>query len=476
MVEETRSFRIVATLGQGGFGTVYQAELLGTGGFRKPVALKMLHEHAEKHEELLARLRDEARVVALLRHRAIVHVDGLIRLEGRWTVVMEYVDGVPLGALGAVPAGVALEILQEVADALDSAHTATDGGRPLNLVHRDIKPQNILLTCNGAVKLLDFGVARAEFEGREAQTNEISFGSATYMAPERWEREDTPAGDVYALGCVLAELVLGEPIGRCPLRPEKYSAWVDSVVARLPERIAGLARKLLAYEAGDRPTARQVLADCRSLRAGLADPWLRDWAGEAVARARGEPPRTDAMTGVTLAETRLDAAPARPRGWVVALAGAVGLVAVTSGFAGMAGLGWWLTRAPEPSVAPAVTPTASVAPVPIPAAADPAARSVPATPPKSPRTAAAKAPPPTAIAEAPTEPATGLVEIVGDAERVVLAADGRSHSAGPVPPGRYTLRARFSGRPEVDAGSVTVVAGGTHRVACQSRFALCKVD
>jgi serine/threonine-protein kinase len=202
---------VVEAVGRGGFGTVYRAELMGPSGFRKQVALKVLNPDLPEAIGVAERLRDEARLLGMLRHRAIVQVDGLHLLNGRWTVVMEFVEGVDLKQLlaevGPLSPGLALEIVQEVANALHYAYElsadhsvsvratrAADGSLSvsggLRLLHRDIKPGNIQLTAAGEVKVLDFGVARADFADREAQTQSIYFGSLNYMAPERLDGID----------------------------------------------------------------------------------------------------------------------------------------------------------------------------------------------------------------------------------------------------------------------------------------------
>ena len=137
METEGRRYRVLQAVGRGGFGTVYKAELLASGGFRKQVALKVLNEEASSDPEFSGRLRDEARMLGLISHPSVVRVDGLSLLDGRWTVVMEFVDGVDLKQLakqGAVPLG--LEIAEQVADALHAVFGAPQAdGEPLRLLH-----------------------------------------------------------------------------------------------------------------------------------------------------------------------------------------------------------------------------------------------------------------------------------------------------------------------------------------------------
>jgi serine/threonine protein kinase len=286
---EGRRYRIVGVLGQGGFGTVYRAELLGEGGFKRQVALKVLNPDMEGVSGVAGRLRDEARLLGLLRHRAILQVDGLVRLDDRWTIVMEYIEGVDLAHLGkggVVPAGPALEIVGEVASALHVAYTwPSEKGEPLRLLHRDLKPTNILLTSAGETKVLDFGIARAEFGGREAVTKSVLFGSPGYMAPERFDLEEGPAGDVYSLGVVLYEILSGTAFGKASTRPDKHQQLVDEQLAKLgstPPDVKKLLARMLAYEPEHRPTAREVETACRELRSKVQGAWLRDWAEQTV--------------------------------------------------------------------------------------------------------------------------------------------------------------------------------------------------
>lgn len=292
-MSDGRRYRIEGVLGKGGFGTVYKAQMLGEGGFTRAVALKVLNADMEGMEDVARRLRDEARLLGLLRHRAILHVDGLVRIENRWTVVMEFIDGIDLQGVargGGCPLGPALEIVGEVASALHVAYTTTSPeGVPLKLLHRDIKPPNILLTSAGEVKVLDFGIARAEFDKREAQTRSVLYGSVGYMAPERMDFEELHEGDVYALGTVFYEVLVGSPLGKASIRPERHQEHVVEGVdlirrklGPLPEGFTELLTSMLAYDPEERPSAREVERRCRALRQQVDGPWLRDWAERAI--------------------------------------------------------------------------------------------------------------------------------------------------------------------------------------------------
>jgi len=293
-MSEGRRYQVLGVLGKGGFGTVYKAELLGEGGFTRTVALKVLNADMREMEDVASRLRDEARLLGLLRHRAILGVDGLVRLNGRWTVVMEYIHGADLGRVtrtARFPLGVALEVVGEVASALHVAYTTPNpDGVPMRLLHRDIKPQNVLLTAAGEIKVLDFGIARAEFSNREAKTQSVLYGSVAYMAPERLDFEELHEGDIYALGVVLFELLTGEPFGKASIRGERHAKAVIAAIDRVravigphPTEFIELIQSMLSYDPEERPNAREVERRCRSLRSQLDDqPWLRDWSEMVV--------------------------------------------------------------------------------------------------------------------------------------------------------------------------------------------------
>ncbi len=300
-----RRFELKRRIGAGALGEVYLAEQVGAGGFRRPVALKLLNETASRMKEAARRMRDEARILGRLQHRHLVDVLDLVQLGERWAVVMAYVPGADLEQVllmlesegGRVPGTASLEIGCAVAKALHAAWSAEDeNGQTLQVVHRDIKPSNVRVTPDGEIKVLDFGVARVRMAGREAETRRRGMmGTERYMAPERILMEgDGPEGDVYALGATVAELMLGVPIGRTPVRDEKHLAFVEDIVTRVRavlegpapvvEETATLIGRTLAADPADRPTARDLSVSFDSLSRSLKGPTLTVWAMSIVDR------------------------------------------------------------------------------------------------------------------------------------------------------------------------------------------------
>jgi serine/threonine-protein kinase len=291
-----RSYRFRELLGEGAFGAVYRAEVVGA-GLQRDVAIKVLHRERAASPAIVRRLRDEARMLAMIRHRAIVRVDDLVELGGDWSIVMEYVEGCDVATLlaaGPLPGRVALAIAEEAANALHSAwqQPGPDGAR-LRLVHRDIKPSNLRLTAQGELKLLDFGVARADFAAREAGTTQTGFGTLAYMAAERFEGRDSHAGDIYALGVSLFEMLTGVPPGqtaadkdRQPPGSRLTAEW--AAIGGIAAELQVLLARMLAYEAEERPTGRDCAAALEHLRGQLGGERLEDWSARVVPRVMAE--------------------------------------------------------------------------------------------------------------------------------------------------------------------------------------------
>ncbi|MDP2317237.1 MAG: serine/threonine-protein kinase [Pseudomonadota bacterium] len=353
-----RSYRVTELLGRGAFGSVYLADTVGT-GIERTVAIKVLRPEQAAIPGLLERLRDEARMLSMIRHRAIVRVDDLVELDGHWSVVMEYIEGCDVATLvkdGPLPPRVALAIAEEIANALHVAATQPGpDGRPIRLVHRDVKPGNIRVTAQGEVKLLDFGVARADFSAREAGATTAVYGTPTYMAPERFRGEDTFAGDVYALGVTLFEMLAGEPPGQSPMELERVppgiklaGAWRQIRETSLPLR--DLICAMLAHAPGERPSARDCARSFARIRGQLGGMILEDWAERVVppamrARKKGE---GGGRVGTVMLERPSEASlrmqgPPKPRTAMWAAMGTVALLGVGVLGAGVLGVGaWWM--------------------------------------------------------------------------------------------------------------------------------------
>jgi hypothetical protein len=301
-------------------------ELVGSGGmssvFRacdvqldRRVAIKILHEHYAEDAEYLERFRREAQLVARLSHPNIVTVIDRGQDHGRQYIVFEHVEGENLKELvlrtGRLPVRRALELALAVADALAFAHGQ-------GLVHRDVKPQNVLLSREGDVKVTDFGIARSlDVEHGVTQTGTV-LGTGEYLAPEQASGKPvSPATDVYSLGVVLWELLAGE----VPFAGENFVAVAlrhvneppPSLLERRPDvspRLAAAVERALAKDPGHRFPSMAALAG--ELRACLGE-------------LDGEAPAPEADAALTLV-TRPAPAPARARrrrsrsrslGWVL---------------------------------------------------------------------------------------------------------------------------------------------------------------
>jgi len=194
-------YRIERELGRGGMATVHVAhdEELG-----RPVALKLLPEHLAGDDAFRARFLREARLAGRLSHPNVVRVYDAGEADGRPFIVMEYVPGTSLAQAGRLAPGRVVELGVQACAGLQHAHDA-------GLVHRDVKPANLLVREDAVLKVADFGIARAAESTRHTQAGTL-LGTAAYLAPEQIAGADaTPASDVYSLGAVLYELLTGRP-------------------------------------------------------------------------------------------------------------------------------------------------------------------------------------------------------------------------------------------------------------------------
>ncbi|HEX2874974.1 MAG TPA: protein kinase [Polyangiaceae bacterium] len=210
-------YQLLVAVARGGMGQVWLGRLKGARGFSKLVAVKTLLPDQSEHDRLEAMLAEEARLASLIQHPNVVRTMELGEHEGMLYLVMEWVDGEPLGFVlerakqrGGMPLGVAVALASQVLAGLHAAHELTDESGPLGVVHRDVSPHNILVTYDGVAKLLDFGIAKATHQtSSNTATGEIK-GKFSYMAPEQiLGAEVDRRCDVFAAGIVLYLLATG---------------------------------------------------------------------------------------------------------------------------------------------------------------------------------------------------------------------------------------------------------------------------
>jgi serine/threonine protein kinase len=209
-------YAIHEQLGTGGMASVHRAERR-VGGVRQRVALKRMLPNAAEEPELVKLFLDEARLVSLLRHRNIAEVYDFGRVGDEYFLAMELVAGPTLKQLlrhcaatvGLIPYPIALNLLIQICDALAYAHDHRDGsGKPLHLVHRDVSPSNIVISSNGVVKLIDFGVAKTASTHTQAG---IIKGKLGYIAPEYLNETGLDRrADLWAVGVIAYELLCNQ--------------------------------------------------------------------------------------------------------------------------------------------------------------------------------------------------------------------------------------------------------------------------
>jgi eukaryotic-like serine/threonine-protein kinase len=212
-------YELYDVIAAGGMATVHIGRFGGPAGFGKTVAIKRLHPHLAKEPEFASMLTDEARVAGRIGHPNIVPTLDVVASHDELFLVMEYVPGLTLAALmnqaamakEPVPLGVACAVMAGVLRGLDAAHEARDEhARPLEIVHRDVSPQNILVGVDGVARLLDFGIAKAAGRLHTTRDGQIK-GKVGYMAPEQLgARGVDRRTDIYAASVVLWEAITGE--------------------------------------------------------------------------------------------------------------------------------------------------------------------------------------------------------------------------------------------------------------------------
>lgn len=213
--EASRSFgryHLFCRLAKGGMANLYLAQYAGPDGFEKLVAIKRIHEHLSEDSDFVTMFSDEARLAARISHPHVVQVLELGTVGSACFIAMEYVDGESLGALikrTKIPLPLCARVISQAALGLHSAHELKDiQGNPLGVIHRDVSPQNVLVSYDGVVKVVDFGVAKARSNIATTETGAVK-GKFAYMAPEQLKPEDYGGQDrrtdVFPLGILLYE-------------------------------------------------------------------------------------------------------------------------------------------------------------------------------------------------------------------------------------------------------------------------------
>lgn len=310
-------WEILRRLGSGGMADVYLARARGEAGFEKTVAVKVMHPHLARNQRAVDHFLDEARLAARITHPNVVAIQDLGKIGNEYVIVMDYVEGVDLerlltsarAAQRLVPVDVALGIICRISDGLNAAHRAlAPDGTPLNIVHRDVKSANVLVSRQGGVKVVDFGIAKAAQQGHHTVAGETK-GTPSYMAPEQriGETVDVRA-DVYSVAAVAYEILTGHAVNLdlAALAHLGIENWPhlplpSSLRPQLPAELDGVLLRAMSYERDKRPPdCAAFVATCEAImkQYGLtaSDKDIARWVQGELALLPGASPDALAQT------------------------------------------------------------------------------------------------------------------------------------------------------------------------------------
>ncbi|HJL02918.1 MAG TPA: serine/threonine-protein kinase [Polyangiaceae bacterium LLY-WYZ-15_(1-7)] len=266
-------YEVVRPLKAGGMASLYLARRRGAAGFQRPVAIKVVHAHLARDRKFIRMFLDEARLAVRIDHPNVVRVEELAEVQGTYLMVMEYVHGVALFDLvralaksaRRLSAEVATWIAVQIAEGLHAAHeTRGDDGQLLDVVHRDVSPQNVLLSFAGHVKVIDFGIAKSRAQAERTRVGVIR-GKIGYMSPEQANAQPLDRrSDVYALGVVLWEMLTSRRLFRAKSEVALLDLVRNPRVPRpgmfgggVPEALEDVVMRALEPDASQRiPTAK----------------------------------------------------------------------------------------------------------------------------------------------------------------------------------------------------------------------------
>jgi serine/threonine protein kinase len=269
-------------ISEGGMGQVFLAEKKGAQEFRKVVVLKRMLPHLMQRPGFVAMFLEEARIVSMLAHPNVVHVFDFGEFNGAYYLAMEYLPGESLAVMIEeaeqtglrVPVQVALQVLIRVCDGLDYVHEFGEGGTPLHLIHRDISPANIVVTYQGGVKLLDFGIARAVDRKNLTTAPGMVKGKLAYCSPEQLAAAEMDRrSDIFSLGAVMFEILTGKQLFARATEIATYCAVTaddapppSSLRPEIPPELDRIVGKALRVSPDDRyQTAREMRGDLERL-------------------------------------------------------------------------------------------------------------------------------------------------------------------------------------------------------------------
>ncbi len=219
--ERFGQYILMEHIATGGMAEVYKARMLGMEGFKKTVAIKRILPHLTDNEEFVTMFVDEAKLAAQLNHNNIIHIYDLGKIDRSYYIAMEYIEGRDLRSVltrcrdrgVTLPIPLALYVANLLASALDYAHRKRDfENRELGLVHRDVSPQNVLISEDGDIRLCDFGIAKAASKASHTRAGALK-GKLQYMSPEQaWGKSLDHRSDLFSLGLVLFEMLTGQKV------------------------------------------------------------------------------------------------------------------------------------------------------------------------------------------------------------------------------------------------------------------------
>lgn len=323
-------YLLIHQVGRGGMAELFLAKQSGLKGFEKILAIKKILPHLTQDAEFVSMFVNEGKLAALLTHQHIVQIFDLGHVDGAYYMAMEYVMGKDLRSLatktrergGRLSLGHVLSIVSQVASGLDYAHRKKDlNGHDLNIVHRDVSPQNILVSYEGEVKLVDFGIAKAAGLGQETQTG-ILKGKLAYMSPEQaCGKPIDRRSDVFSLGIVLYELLTGRRLFKGDSDLSTLEQVRTAVIepptrfdAEIPAVLEAAVLKALAREADQRyQTAAEFQAALERIMAESGQGFSSLHLSQLMAATFEEDMRRDAerLQSAHQETVRLGASPAR---------------------------------------------------------------------------------------------------------------------------------------------------------------------